>query len=342
MISLRLEPADLVRVRFAERLHPVGNAILACQALRDPALAAVMPDLAERSAAVAAATAPLRHLLPAQGLLPDFLTPHQGLDSVAAGIEAIRATPRQRIRAEIAEAYADLPTSLWRRRFAAADRDVLDLLTVALRDYFDAVLSPHWSDLTLAYRSGVAQAAQTYALSGVGAVLAGLHPGIRWRPPVLEIVSWRSGEVRGTGEGILLLPTPLAGPRPRVLIEAGHPVVLVYPAMVLAPTTGSASTVDPLARLLGRTRATVLRRLAEPDRHTTTTLSRGADISLSSASEHASALRAAGLIVSQRDGGAIVHRLTPLGLHLLAQREAPVASTVYAGAPDRPRAKGLC
>jgi DNA-binding transcriptional ArsR family regulator len=321
VISLRLEPADLVRVRFANRLHPVGTAILASQALRDPALAVVMPQLAGRSEAVAAATGLLRHLLPARGFLPDFLTPYDGLESVEAGIEAIRATPQQRIRTEIAEAYTNLPASPWRRRFAAADCEALDLLTAALRRYFDSVLAPHWAELALTYRSRVAQAAQTYALYGVDTLLAGLHPAIRWRPPVLEIDSWWNTEARGTGEGILLLPSPMAGPRPRVLIEPGWPVLLVYPAMMLAPTGATRSGADALARLLGRTRAAVLRRLSEPERHTTTTLARHAGISVSSASEHASALRAAGLILSDRAGGAIVHQLTPLGIHLLAQNE---------------------
>ncbi|MFC6020890.1 ArsR/SmtB family transcription factor [Plantactinospora solaniradicis] len=323
MISLRLDPADLVRVRFVDRMHPVGNAILACQALRDPALAAVMPELADRGEGVAAATGALRHLLPAQGFLPDFLTPYYGLDSVEAGIEAIRATPRQRIRDELTEAYANLPATPWRRRFATADRDALDMLTMSLRRYFDAVLAPDWSSLTLSHRSWVAQAAQTYALSGVDTLFTTLHPAIRWRPPVLEIDSWWSGDVQGTGKGVLLVPTPFAGPLPRVLVEPGQPVLLVYPALALAPTGANPSGDDPLARLLGGTRAAVLRRIGEPGRHTTTTLGRHAGISLSSASEHASALRASGLVHSDRVGGSIVHTLTPLGIHLLAQNGSP-------------------
>lgn len=319
MISLRLAPADLVRIRFADRPHPVGTAILASQALRNPATAALMPTLARRGQTVTAATRPLWHLLPAEGLLPDFLTPYEGLASVQAGIERILATPRQRIRAELAEAYARVPTSPWRRRFADADREMLNLLTGALRRYFDAVLAPDWAHLTAVHRNVVTRAGQTYALSGVDGLLANLHPAIRWRPPVLEIDSWWSAELRGTGEGIMLVPSPLTGPRPRVLVEPGRPVLLVYPTPLPTPTQPVPADGDPLSRLLGRTRAAVLRRLAEPGRHTTTTLSRHAEISPSSASEHAAALRAAGLVSSEREGGTIVHRLTPLGAHLLAR-----------------------
>ncbi|MFV2115538.1 winged helix-turn-helix domain-containing protein [Micromonospora sp. LOL_025] len=46
---------------------------------------------------------------------------------------------------------------------------------------------------------------------------------------------------------------------------------------------------------------------------------RAVGISISSASEHAGALRAAGLVSSVRDGGAVLHRLTPLGVELLGR-----------------------
>ncbi|MEU6021254.1 winged helix-turn-helix domain-containing protein [Micromonospora sp. NPDC047134] len=321
MISLRLTAADLTRIRFGSRPHPVGNTILASQALRDPVVAARMPEMAARAQAASASTAALRHLLPARGLLPDFLTPVQGIESVAAGIETIRATPRRQITAELTETYAKLPPSLWRRRFVSADPEMLDLLMTAVDHYFDAVLAPAWSHLTAAHRAHVDLRARTYARSGVDGLLNELHPAIRWRPPILEIDSWWSAELTGNGEGILLIPGPLAGLRPRVLVRTGQPVLLVYP--VIAPPEPPPTRTDPLAQLLGGTRAAVLRRLAEPGQHTTTAVGRHLGISVSSASEHAAALRAAGLITSERLGGAKVHRLTPLGIHLLAGDSRP-------------------
>ncbi|MEV6693117.1 helix-turn-helix transcriptional regulator [Micromonospora sp. NPDC051196] len=323
MITLRLGAADLTRIRFGSRPHPVGTVILASQALRDPALAARMPDLAARAQAASASTAALRHLLPAQGMLPDFLTPHQGIESVAAGIESIRATPRRRITAELTKTYAELPPSLWRRRFVAADPQMLDLLMAAVDRYFDAVLAPAWSQLTAAHRGHVEHRARTYVRSGVDGLLNELHPAIRWRPPILEIDSWWSAELTGSGEGIILVPGPLAGLRPRVLVRPGQPVLVVYP--VPTPPETPPTRTDPLAQLLGGTRAEVLRRLAEPGHHTTTMVGRHVGISISSASEHAAALRAAGLVDSERVGGAKVHRLTPLGIHLLAGDVRPPA-----------------
>ncbi|GLZ57471.1 helix-turn-helix transcriptional regulator [Micromonospora sp. NBRC 107095] len=321
MLRLKLGSADLCRVRFADRLHPVGIALLAGQWLRDPMVAALAPTLAERAAAAEgtaaaqAATAILRHLLPDRGRLPDFVTPFDGLESVEAGLEAIRATPARRVRAEVTMAYADTSVSPLRRRFAAADPEVLDLFGGAVRTWFGAVLEPHWAELTSAYHQQVAAASQRLAHHGVASLFAGLHPSIRWREPVLEVRTWWDGDLPGTGHGMILLPSPLAGPRPRVLVEQGHPVLLVYP--VVMPTLGARADHDSLGRLLGVTRALVLRRLAAGGGLTTTVLSQAAGISLSSASEHACALRTAGLVASAREGGSVRHHLTALGAELL-------------------------
>ena len=75
---------------------------------------------------------------------------------------------------------------------------------------------------------------------------------------------------------------------------------------------------EPRAGLFGRTRSAVLLQAARPGRHTTSTIARQVGISVSSSSEHLSALRAAGLVASRRDGGAIVHRATALCRELVS------------------------
>ncbi|MGK5517892.1 ArsR/SmtB family transcription factor [Micromonospora sp. URMC 107] len=323
MLRLRLGPADLCRVRFADRLHPVGTAMLACQALYDAEAARTAPGPAAGAATatgrVRSAASVLRHLLPARGRLPDFLTPLDGLESVAAGLEAIRAVPVRRVRAEVTAAYADLAETPLRRRFAEADGETMGLFGRALGTWHDAVLAPHWADLTDVHRHQVAEATGHLAAHGLDGLLNALHPAIRWEASTLTLTvrTWWSATVSGTGQGLLLLPSPLAGPHPRVLVEPDRPVLVVYPAPM--PRRVEASVADPLGRLLGATRAAVLRRLGGPGRHTTTTLGRAVGISLSSASEHAGALRAAGLVSSVRDGGAVLHRLTPLGAELLGR-----------------------
>ena len=316
MLRLRLTPADLTRIRFADRLHPAGTVLLASQALRQPPVAAALPTLARRVAGSAAAVRPLHHLLPASGLLPDFLTPLEGLASIDDGLAAIRGTPPERVRSEVTGAYAHVAVSPARRRFAAAEPEVLDTLIAAIRCYFHQVLAPDWPVLDRTHRGLVGEAARRYARSGADGVLGGLHEGIRWRAPVLEVDAWQDGEVHLGGDGLILVPSPFAGPRPRALVPADGPALLVYPVPPATVPDGSAAVPDPLAGLLGRTRAAVLIEATRPGRHTTSSIARQVGISVSSSSEHLSALRAAGLITSRRDGGAIVHRATALSREL--------------------------
>jgi DNA-binding transcriptional ArsR family regulator len=317
MLRLWLDAGDLARIRFAERLHPLGTAVLASQALRDPLASVGMASgaLAALPAPAGPGTTAVHHLLPVRGRLPDFLTPWEGIESVDAGLSAVRATPHRRIRAEVGAAYGRARVSGLRRRFASGDPQVLDLLLSGLRRYFDDVLAPRWPALSSAHAASVAAAGRTYALSGVDGLLGSLHPAIRWRSPVVEIDTWWDGDVRLSGAGLILVPQPLAGARPRVLVERGMPALVVYPVPV--PGVDACAGPDGLDRLVGRTRAAALRALAGSGSHTTSTLARTTGISLSSASEHTAALRAAGLVTSRREGGAMVHRVTPLGHRLL-------------------------
>ena len=70
-----------------------------------------------------------------------------------------------------------------------------------------------------------------------------------------------------------------------------------------------------LAALVGRNRAAVLRTIANGC--STTELADRVGISLAAASQHASVLRDAGLITTQRQGSAVLHLITPLGAELL-------------------------
>jgi DNA-binding transcriptional ArsR family regulator len=339
MLRLWLEPADLARIRFAERPHPSGTVLLASQALREPSMAAAVPALARRVAAAAPALRPLHHLMPPQGFVPDFLTPLDGLNSIEDGLAAIRSAPARRVRSEVAAAYSQVTVSATRRRFAAADPQVLDMLVTAMRSYFHEVLAPDWQALARAHRHHVGEAANHYVRWGADGVLSHLHHGIRWRVPVLEIDAWQCGEVRLGGHGLILVPSPFAGPRPRVLVEPDRPALVVYP--VEPPTTmdGRRIPSDSLVRLLGRTRSAVLIETTRPGRHTTSTIARQAGISVSSSSEHLTALRAAGLVSSHRDGGAIVHRATPLCRELVNLNEGPGALQA-GGAVDAAREPG--
>ncbi|WP_225801542.1 helix-turn-helix domain-containing protein, partial [Streptomyces sp. NK15101] len=78
----------------------------------------------------------------------------------------------------------------------------------------------------------------------------------------------------------------------------------------LAPA-GAADGEGALVGVLGRTRAELLRDLTAP--RTTTELARRLGVSNATASAHAAALRAAGLLTTTRTGRSVHHAPTPLG-----------------------------
>ena len=137
--------------------------------------------------------------------------------------------------------------------------------------------------------------------------------------------TWSTGHTRPVdevhlgGHGATLLPSIFAGVRPRVLVERDRPALVVYQAgspTVLATQTTPKAGVE---RLIGRTRAAVLHRVARPGRHTTSTGASDGGSSVSSSSAHLTALRAAGLVSSRRSGGAVVHRATRLGARMCGE-----------------------
>ncbi|MFD0569757.1 ArsR/SmtB family transcription factor [Kitasatospora gansuensis] len=103
-------------------------------------------------------------------------------------------------------------------------------------------------------------------------------------------------------------------------LDPDAPAVLAFPT-VRDPLAGARLwSEDPTARqsltaLLGRTRAAALDIVTEGC--TTTELARRLNVSPASASQHATVLRNAHLITTQRRGGAVLHTITPLGIDLL-------------------------
>jgi DNA-binding transcriptional ArsR family regulator len=205
-------------------------------------------------------------------------------------------------------------------------------LVDAIHAYHHAAVRPYWDTIRGVLDAAQQRLVRTAGERGVEEMLSSLHPAIVWRPPVLEV---RDGAVacdehRLNGRGLIVVPSFFGRP--------GHQVQVVGPGdaapyLLLVPVTPdvagfagvwplAASQGPNLGALLGRTRASVLSALAtEPC--TTSELANRCGISLSSASQHATVLRDAGLIRSDRRRSAVLHSLTPVGASLL---DGPAAS----------------
>jgi DNA-binding transcriptional ArsR family regulator len=99
---------------------------------------------------------------------------------------------------------------------------------------------------------------------------------------------------------------------PRLLV---YPVLRSFDDAVTLWARGAPPGDAALARLLGPTRARALDAVA--DACITTELARRLGVSPATASHHAGVLRDAQLIGTSRDGNAVRHRLTELGIALL-------------------------
>ncbi|MCD2466595.1 helix-turn-helix domain-containing protein [Streptomyces sp. MBT42] len=337
MLHIRFTAEDMSRVRFAPRPSPVPELHAALLMLGAPhegllfgrwrgRLLRTLPGAAE----------PLGELVPG-GAAPRFLDVLGGTRE--EGFALIRSARPEFVRSELARVYAGQgPVPPWVRALHRGDAAAWDTLDRAQRAAHETVLAPVWPQVQDLHRAEFTRYALTAAEQGLAAALAAVAPGSRLRDGVWEWPSAPSApsarsaleapearnaraaraarEVRLGGRGLVLLPTFHWRGGPLVQDLPDRPVVLAYPAgggLPPAPEPRGARSEDGgLAAALGRTRAAVLRALAEP--RTTTDLARRTGIGNATASAHAAALRAAGLITTTRTGRSVHHEQTPLGM----------------------------
>jgi DNA-binding transcriptional ArsR family regulator len=256
---------------------------------------------------------PLLELILDNGFIPDFLHPLSATD-FAAGLNAVLDAPTNQLRRDIAALHREARATRWTRDLAAGDVPARRRLGTVLSGYYDTTFGRLWETAQRVTSADLGMRARLLAERGVDHLLATLHPDIEWKPPTLTLccrfADVRTLDLRPGGRGLVLYPS-LFAPVPTCLDLPDGRVGLVY----CARRQPHRITVDErLTALLGSTRAAVLTTLAIPA--TTTQLARRVGISLASASQHTTVLRAAGLISTSRVGSAVLHSQTPLGARL--------------------------
>ncbi len=321
MLRIRFSDADLVRIRVLAEPNPLWEVLLSLHRLREPRRDQV-PDRWGRTVPEKArwAVAMLHQLARHKGYSPDFLTPEAEIADLDAGLDLVLRTPREVLRTDLARLGAEHPVSGWVRDLAEGDPPALRLLGEALTTYHDTAIAPFWPTIRRLARADHERRAALAMERGLEAVLGALHVSARWNPPLLEIAYPVEQEVVLGGRGLTLVPSYFCHPGPIMLLRQPERPFLVY--SVETPETG-ADLLEAegrnrgLASLLGRTRAEVLRLLGAERPLSTTELAKAAGISLAGASQHASILREAGLVVTERRGGSVLHRASRKGAALL-------------------------
>ncbi|MCP9960920.1 winged helix-turn-helix domain-containing protein [Streptomyces somaliensis] len=342
MLRIHFTDADLAGVRMAARPNALWETVLSFHRLRDRRGAPVYGEWrSEARARLNGETRLLAALIPVRGYFPDFLTPPEGLQGLEAGLEAVRATPPARIRAELSllasERAAGASRPSWTAALAEGRREPLDRLLGALRGYHRAAVEPYWPSIQALVEADRAARGRALLDGGTEELLASLPPVLRWCAPVLEADYPVDRDVRLGGRGLLLQPSYFCRGTAVTYRDPGLPPVLVYPA-AHAEVHGTAGDPGgaPLGRLVGHTRSAVLRAIGQGG--TTSELARRAGVSLASASQHAGVLRDAGLVLTLRQGSSVLHTLTPLGAALLHGGAQPVREeTATRGTAPSPR-----
>jgi DNA-binding transcriptional ArsR family regulator len=331
MLRIHFTDADLARVQVATRPDPLWETVLGLHQLIGPQWQ-LTPDCdgwrrrARAELSGRGLGGPVRLLAslapPVGPYFPDFLTPAEAGEGLAAGLEAVRATPPARLRHELALLAAANPHP---RRTAYSSHRIphggppLPQVADALRAVHRTVIDPDWTQVAGHVEADRAVRLRALRDGGTTGLLESLRPMAVWRAPVLHVAYPLDRDMRLDGRGLRLVPSRFCRRMPMALGDPGLPPVLVYPAASGGPDVedGIAPATHPAAlrALLGTTRARVLSALAATA--TTGELAVRLGISAASASKHARALREASLVASRRDGGTVVHTLTPLGSALL-------------------------
>jgi biotin operon repressor len=320
MLRLKFTPNDLLQVRFAPGPSPLVEGGLALTVVRagspDPALTRWRHRFA---AALPARVGGLLELLrPDDGLGPLFLDPPTA--DADDALAQVLSTPRAEAAALLRRAWRDddaIPPQA--EALAAGEAGAWRELGGSLEMLVRRVLPPWWPRIQAGFAADVAWRGQVLIAQGLQAMLAGLVPGAEWEHgAVLRLP--RAGEqvdLKLVGRGVTLQPSLLWRGTPLRAVHPDGSLLLVYPALTPLPLIPPPEAgADPLAALLGPTRAQVLQLLARPQ--TTGGLASHLGISAATASDHAKTLRAAGLVATARDGKFARHTCTTLGARLLA------------------------
>lgn len=337
MIRIEFSADDLARTRVISTLGPFAETILGVGSLRMAAAGDITaPWRSAGRGPLSGPTADLaRFLSPGRSVQVDVFSMTGAAGTFAEGAEALFAAPDAQIREEVHIVHkGKLAAAPWLREVGAGDLAARRRMAGLVARLHQQAVAPYWAGIEVALEAERARLLGLMAGGGVEALLSGLHPLARWNPPVLELPTagrWAMAPLHASlgGTGIVLAPSAFCpvGPVPFFPYD-GNPAVLIYPALAAPELAQLWQGIDPpevvesdprqaraLSRLLGRTRAEVLRTLA--DGCSTSELAARLGVSPASASQHATALRDAGLVSSTRDRNRMLHRLTNLGAELL-------------------------
>jgi DNA-binding transcriptional ArsR family regulator len=319
MLRLEVDADDLLHTRFGvSPLFELGGLLRRLAGLAPPGPFARLRPAYERLRAETDLDALVALHTARYGA--DFIGPPPlGMQqTIAADLEAVRATPLPVARREIARALARGPKIPDSVRRVLRSADVVERLASALEAAWSALLAPDWPQLRAICEVDVVHRAGRLGTGGWAAAFDGLHRDLRWRDGALELATPGARAVPSDGQGLLLVPSVLIWPGVGAFTDAPWRRALVYPARGVGALweAGAPAGGGALAELVGRSRARLLLALEDPA--STTQLAARLSLAVGAVGDHLAVLRRAGLVRSARSGRSVLYQRTALGDALAA------------------------
>ena len=312
MATIGLSATAATRIRFA--VSCLWEVLAGLRILRDPGVPAVHRRWAARArSGVDEGGLLWRLVAPSGGYTPDFLTPvPAGLDAdLARELAGLRATPPAVVREHLRLAG-------WAEGVLYDDPGAgLARLADEIAAFWAVAIAPDWPRMRALLDAEVQRRARRLAENGSAAILNDLHPSVTWRSGELSIDQphCTAADVP-SGAGLILIPSVFVWPSV-LTVTAGEVPQLAYPARGVATLwERSSRESDALTALLGRGRARLLTELGSP--LSTTELARRTGITPGGVSQHLTTLRAAGLVVTHRQGRSLLNTRTEVAEALLS------------------------
>jgi DNA-binding transcriptional ArsR family regulator len=239
----------------------------------------------------------------------DFLTvPPPGPDlSLDQELEHLETLSDAQIRADLAFVREPLPAAVSAAGLAATVADLL-------RWVWDTTIRPEWPRRRRVLQADVVARTARLSAEGWSGVLRDLAPGVRWLGAgLLQVNAGRFPPRDIRGGDLLFFAAHSRGGSVQWRLPDRY--ALVYPVSGSA-ATDAAAVPDPLARLLGPTRARVLTHAQTPV--STTALTALTGLPLGSVGGHLRVLLDAGLLVRRRAGREVLYWCSDTGASLLA------------------------
>lgn len=315
MTVLRFTQKDALRCRFgASQLWETMSAVRVLHGLKHRQL--YLPWVAaKREAAAQLDLRGLKALQPRVGFTPDFLTPPPKASRAkfATEIARVRSTPLDRVRAELTRSRDELnnPAAPEINRMLEDPAGARERLADEIETAWTTLIRPDWPLISRVLEDDIAYRGRQLTDGGLAGLFDDLHPTLTWEDDRLIAARYRDQDRAhrpGTPprSGRLPVAVPRDGRRPDVPTDSRLPSARSRPALVRR-----ARSPDPLARLLGRTRATLLVALDPPS--TTSALAAEYGLALATVAEHLAALHDAGLASRRRTGHQVHYRRTEVG-----------------------------